>query len=112
MTSDEFYTKVKGYMKVNPTMTYVIWTNPPEDADRQAKAKVAWLDYLRAKGLNRTASTWRMIWNGGGKAITAPTEDPCIYDLTYHPDCDAPRTSYGAHRQARDPSQPRQYRED
>ena len=110
MTSDEFYTKVKGYLKLNPGMTYIIWSNPTEDHDRQTRAKAMWLDYLEAKGLKHTASTWKMIWGGGGKAVTVPTEDPTIYDLTYHPVKDAPRRAYGGRGQARDISEPSTYR--
>ena len=110
MTSDEFYTKVKGYVKLNPSMTYVIYTNPTEDHDRQTKAKAMWLDYLEAKGLKNTASTWKFIWSGGGKAVTVPTEDPMIYDLTYHPEDRPRRSAYGARGQARDISEAHTYR--
>ena len=112
MTSDEFYANLKSYVKINPSMMFVIWSNPTEAIDRQTKAKAMWLDYLEDQGLYKTAKVWKSIWGGNGKAVTVPSEDPRIFDLRYHPDQDAPRTSYGAHRQAKPTPQPRQYRED
>jgi len=112
MDSKKFYDKAKSYMKMNPDATFIIWSNPTEDQDRQTKARAMWLDYLDAQGLRLTAKTFKSIWGGSGKAVTAPTEDPCIFDLSYHPGSDAPRTSHGAHRQSKYASPPRQYRED
>ena len=107
MTSDEFYAKCKGFMKLNPNMTFVIETRPQSDLARQEKARSAWLDYLDRNGLRRTASTWRMIWAGGGKAVTVPTEDPTVFDLSYAPPSqNSYRTAKeGSGRPLRDPSQ-------
>jgi hypothetical protein len=112
MDSKKFYDKAKSYMKLAPDATFTIWSNPTEDLDRQMKARAMWLDYLDAQGLRQTGKVFKSVWGGIGKAITVPSEDPRTFDLSYHPAHDAPRTSYRAHRQARDPSQPRQYRED
>jgi hypothetical protein len=112
MDSRKFYDKAKNYMKMAPDATFIIWSNPSEDLDRQMKARAMWLDYLDEQGLRQTAKTFKSIWGGIGKAVTVPSEDPRTFDLSYHPAHDAPRTSYGAHRQARSAPQPRQYRED
>jgi hypothetical protein len=112
MTSDKFYTSAKGYLKVNPSMAYVIWSNPTEDQDRQMKARAMWLEYLEQNGLHKTAKTWKSIWAGAGKAVTVPAEDPGVFDLRYMRAEKAPRTSYGARWQARDPSEPSQSQKD
>jgi hypothetical protein len=112
MDSRKFYDKAKNYMKMAPDATFIIWSNPSEDLDRQMKARAMWLDYLDEQGLRQTGKMFKSIWGGIGKAVTAPSEDPRTFDLSYHPAHDAPRTSYGAHRQARSAPQPRQYRED
>jgi hypothetical protein len=112
MNSEEFYTKVKGFAKLNPQMMFIIESVPKEDQARQEKARAAWLDYLAANNLKGTVSTWKFIWAGGGKAITVPAEDPRIFDLKYHPEQDAPRRAYGARWQARDPSGPNTYGRD
>lgn len=110
MTSDELYTSAKGYLKVNLSMAYVIFSTPSEDHHRQTKARAMWLDYLEAKGLDKTAKTWKSIWAGAGKAVTVPAEDPRVFDLRYHPAQDAPRRPYEARGQARDISEPSTYR--
>ena len=112
MTGDEFYKNAKGYMKINSTMTYIIWSNATEDVERQEKAKLLWLNYLDAKDMRLTAKVWKSIWNGAGKAITVPSEDPRTFDLRYHPEHDTPRSSYGFHRQEKSTPKPRAYRED
>jgi hypothetical protein len=112
MDSKKFYDKAKSYMKLAPDATYIVWSNPTEDTERQTKARAMWLDYLDAQGLQQTASTFKAIWGGNGKAITVPSEDPRVFDLSYHPAHDAPRTSYGARWQAKTPPQPKAYRED
>ena len=110
MKHEELHEKMKSYLKTNPQLAFVIMTSPNEDHARHNKAKVAWLAYLDANGLKKTASTWRMIWNGGGKAVTVPTEDPCIFDMKYNPDYNAPRRPYGARGRARDISEAATYR--
>jgi hypothetical protein len=112
MDSRKFYEKAKGYMKMNPDATFVILSNPTEDHDRQTKARAVWLDYLEGQDLVATAKTFKSIWAGNGKAVTVPSEDPCIFDLSYHPNGDAPRRGYGGRWQANSTPQPRQYRED
>ena len=112
MDSKKFYDKAKSYMKLAPDATYIIWSNPTEDQERQTKARAMWLDYLDAQGLRQTAKTFKSIWGGSGKAVTVPSEDPRVFDLSYHPTQDAPQSSYGSRWQARTPPQPRQYRED
>lgn len=108
MDSAKFYDKAKSYMKLAPDATYIIWSNPTEDHERQKKARAMWLDYLDSQGLKQTARTWKAIWAGAGKTVTVPSEDPCVFDLRYMPAEKAPRTSYGARWQARDPSEPSQ----
>ena len=112
MTGDEFYANVKSYTKMNPSVMFIIWSNPSENHERQTKARAIWLDYLESQGLHTTAKVWKAIWNGIGKAVTVPSEDPRIFDLSYHPNTDAPISSYGARWKARAPAHPRQYRED
>lgn len=112
MTSDEFYANVKSYIKINPSMMFIIWSNPTEAVERQTKARAMWMDYLEAQGLHTTVKVWKAIWNGEGKAVTVPSEDPHIFDLGYSSSQDTPRSSYGARRQEKSASQPRQYRED
>jgi len=112
MDSAKFYDKAKSYMKLAPDATYIIWSNPTEDLDRQMKARALWLDYLEAQGLRQTASTFKAIWNGIGKAVTVPSEDPRTFDLSYHPVYDGPATSYRGRWQARTPPPPKAYRED
>jgi hypothetical protein len=112
MDSKKFYDKAKSYMKLAPDATYIIWSTPSEDTERQSKARAMWLDYLETQGLRQTAKTFKSIWGGNGKAVIVPSEDPRVFDLSYHPAHDAPRTGYGAHRQAKPTPQPRQYRED
>jgi hypothetical protein len=107
MTSDEFYAKCKGFMKLNPGLTFVIETRPQSDLARQETARAAWLDYLDRNGLRKTAASWRMIWAGGGKAVTVPTENPGVFDLSYVP---SEQNAYrkakeGSGRPWRDPSQ-------
>ena len=112
MTSEEFYTKLKGFAKINPQTMFIIESVPKEDHDRQIRARAMWLSYLDANGLKLTAKTWKAIWAGGGKAVTVPTEDPRNFDLKYHPPGDATRRASGDRWQAKPPPQPRQYRED
>lgn len=110
MTSEEFHTKMKGFAKLNPQMMFVIESNPKEDQARQEKARASWIRYLNDNDLKNTLGTWKFVWNGGGKAITVPSEDPRNFDLKYHPASDAPRRAYGARGQARDISEPNTYR--
>jgi len=112
MDSKKFYDKAKSYMKLAPDASFIIWSNPAEDHDRQMKARAMWLDYLEHEGLLVTAKTCKSIWGGAGKAVTVPAEDPRVFDLRYHPEQDAPRSPYGGHRQSNFTSKPRQYRED
>ena len=107
MTSEEFYIKAKGFMKLNPGLTFMIESRPQSDFDRHDRARAAWISYLEGLGLRSTASTWRFIWAGGGKAVTVPTEDPGLFDLSYVPPA---QNSYrkakeGSGRPLRDPSQ-------
>jgi hypothetical protein len=107
MTSDEFYAKAKGFLKLNPAMTFVIETRPQTDVARHERARAQWLDYCDREGLRSTAATWRFIWAGGGKAVTVPTEDPGVFDLSYVP---SEQNAYrkakeGSGRPWRDPSQ-------
>ena len=112
MDSNKFYDKAKSYMKMNPDATFVVYSTPSENQERQTKARAMWLDYLESQSLHTTAKVWKAIWNGIGKAVTAPTEDPRIFDLGYHPNSDAPISSSAPRWKARVPAQPRQYRED
>jgi hypothetical protein len=108
MTSDEFHASVLKFFRQNQSLAYVIYSNPTADVDRQIAARAQWLDYLESKNLTGTAKTFKAIWNGGGKAITVPTEDPTIFDLSYN----GSRTAYGARRQEKSTVTPRAYRED
>ena len=110
MNANEFFDKAKGFLKLNPSLTYVIWSNPTEDHDRQTKARALWLQYLEEQKLVSVVKTFKAIWAGGGKAVTVPTEDPRIFDLKYHPEERPFRTAYGARGQARDISEPSTYR--
>jgi hypothetical protein len=110
MTSEELFEKMKGFMKLNSSMAYIIWSNPTEDHDRQTRARAVWLSYLEVQGLTRTVKTFKSIWAGGGKAVTVPTEDPLNFDLTYNPPQKPHRNAYGARGQARDVSEPSTYR--
>ena len=112
MNSEEFHTKMKGFVKIHPQMMFIIESVPKEDHARQEKARAAWVEYLTANNLRNTVSTWKFIWAGGGKAVTVPAEDPCIFDLKYHPQQDAPRKPYGARWRPRDPSEPNGYEKD
>jgi len=112
MDSAKFYDKAKSYMKLAPDATFIIWSNPTEDFDRQTRARAMWLDYLEHEELHQTAKTFKAIWGGIGKAITVPSEDPRVFDLRYHPAEKGPRTSYGPRWQPRDPSEPSTYRKD
>ena len=112
MDSKKFYDKAKSYMKLAPDATFIIWSNPTEDLDRQMKARAMWLDYLDAQGLRSTSRMFKSVWGGNGKALTVPSEDPRTFDLSYHPEEKASRTSYGARWQARDPSEPSTYRKE
>jgi hypothetical protein len=112
MNSEEFHAKVKNFAKLNPQMLFIIETVPKEDHARQERARAAWLAYLTAKGLRNAAGTWKAIWAGGGKAVTTPSEDPCMFDLSYNPSGNASRTGYGGRWQERTPSPPKAYRED
>ena len=110
MNSMEFFDKAKGFLKLNPSMTYIIWSNPTEDTERQTKARAMWLDYLEEQGLVSVAKTFKSIWAGGGKAVTVPSEDPRNFDLKYHPEERPFRSAYGARGQARDISEAHTYR--
>lgn len=112
MDSAKFYDKAKSYMKLAPDAAYIIWSNPSEDHERQKKARAMWLDYLEHEKLAITAKTFKTIWGGAGKAVTVPAEDPRVFDLRYHPEQNAPTSSYGARWRARDPSEPSTYRRD
>jgi hypothetical protein len=110
MDSQKFYDKAKSYMKLAPDATFIIWSNPTEDAERQTRARAMWLSYLEHEDLHKTAKTFKTIWGGAGKAVTVPSEDPRTFDLRYHPAQDASRRSYEARGQARDISEPATYR--
>lgn len=81
-----FCERMKAFAKANTGFLFVIHSKPePNDAAKERKARDAWFDYLNANGLHRTLACWRAILNGGGKAITVPTERPELFDLAYVP---------------------------
>lgn len=82
----EFHQRLKAWFIQNPKMVFVIHAKPdPLDAERQRLSANAWFCYLSRAGLSGTASCWRAILNGEGKALTVPSERPEYFDMAYVP---------------------------
>lgn len=82
--SENIHERIKAFFKVNPDMACAILSTPePADAAENEAMKVEWFTYLAVRGHTKALDTWRMILNGGGKAITVPCARPDLFDPSY-----------------------------
>jgi hypothetical protein len=82
----DFHQRLKSFFLANRGLSFAIHAKPdPLDAERQRLSANAWFCYLSRAGLSGTASCWRAILNGEGKALTVPSERPEYFDMAYVP---------------------------